>query len=70
MKNSQTGFPIRGRIVSGQFGQNGLKLHENYKINFLGAKQWGRHGGQPIRVLGGTASVKFTAHWTFTLMAI
>ena len=29
-----------------QFGQNGQKLHENYKINILGSKQTGGVGGQ------------------------
>ena len=32
----------------GQFGQNGQKLHENYKISTFGSKQWGggHEGGQ------------------------
>ena len=29
----------------GQFGQNGQKLHENYKINIFKAEQWEGHGG-------------------------
>ena len=29
-----------------QFTQNDQELHKNYKINILGAKQWGVHGGQ------------------------
>ena len=29
-----------------QFGQNGQKLHENYKINILGSKQTEGVGGQ------------------------
>ena len=33
----------------GSFGQNGQKLHENYKINIFGAKQWWNMGGdKPI----------------------
>ena len=27
--------------MGGQFGQNGQKLHENYKIDIMGSKQWG-----------------------------
>ena len=38
------GFPNWGRLVGGQFGQNGQKLHENDKIGIFGSKQWG--GGQ------------------------
>ena len=34
------GFPNRGRLVGGQFGQNSQKLHENYKIGIFGSKQW------------------------------
>ena len=30
----------------GRFGQYVQKLHENYKINIFGAKQWGDMGGQ------------------------
>ena len=30
----------------GQYKEKGQKLHENYKISFLGAKQWGDMGGQ------------------------
>ena len=39
-------FPKWGQHVGGeQFGQNGKKLHENYKINMFGVKQWGEGGG-------------------------
>ena len=37
---SQMGL-TRGGV---EFRQNGKKLHENYKIFILGAKQWGEHG--------------------------
>ena len=38
----------------GQFGQNGQKLYENYKISILGSKQRGDMGGKPsFRVVGG-----------------
>ena len=53
-----TGFPNWGQLVGGgQFGQNGQKLHENYKIGIFGSKffgggAWG--GDKPIfRVVGG-----------------
>ena len=36
------GLACRG----GQFGQNGQKLHENYKINIFKAEQWEWHGGR------------------------
>ena len=29
-----------GLTGGGQFGQNGQKLHENYKVGILGSKQW------------------------------
>ena len=52
-----SGFPNWGRLVGGQFGQNGQKPHENYKIGIFGSKQWGEGGdmgGKSIfRVLGG-----------------
>ena len=50
------GFPNGGNWWGGQFGQNGQKLHENYKIGILGSKQWGRAwGNKPIfRVVGGS----------------
>ena len=35
------GFPKWGRLVEGQFRENGQKLHENYKSNFLGGKAEG-----------------------------
>ena len=41
-----TGFPKWGRLVEGQFGENGETLHENYKINIFGEKQRGSMGGQ------------------------
>ena len=42
-----TGFPKWGRLVEGQFRENGQKLHENYKSNFLGGKAEGETwGGQ------------------------
>ena len=42
-------FPNWGRLVGGQFGQNGQKLHENYKIGIFESKQWGGGGGdKPI----------------------
>ena len=30
-----SGFPIRGKFVGAHFGQNGQKLHGNYKINIF-----------------------------------
>ena len=33
-----------GSTCGAQFGQNGQKLHENYKIIVFGAKQWGGYG--------------------------
>ena len=43
---SLQGFPNGVDWWGGQFGKNGQKLHENYKINISGAKQcvWGRGG--------------------------
>ena len=43
-----SGFPNWGRLVEGQFGQNGQKPHENDEIGIFGSKQWGEggHGGQ------------------------
>ena len=38
------GVDLWGRRV--ECGQNGQKLHENYKINIFGAKQWGDMGVQ------------------------
>ena len=37
-------------MEKGHFGQNGQKLHENYKINIFGSKQWGEgyEGNKPI----------------------
>ena len=40
----------------GEFGQNGQKLHGNYKINILGAKQW-ETLGDPLGIEG-TMSLK------------
>ena len=40
----------------GEFGQNGQKLHENYKISIFGSKQRGGdgHGGQAnFLIIGG-----------------
>ena len=34
-------FQMGLTCVGEKFGQNGQKLHENYKTNILGAKQWG-----------------------------
>ena len=34
-------FPLWVDLWRVQFGQHGRKLHENYKINIFGAKQWG-----------------------------
>ena len=47
------GFPNWVRLVGGGFGQNGQKLHENYKINILGAKQWGDMEGQANFLVSG-----------------
>ena len=50
------GFSNWGRLVGGQFGQNGQKLDENYKIGIFGSKQWGEAwgGDKPIfQVVGG-----------------
>ena len=54
---SQMGLTCGG----GKFGQNGQKLYENYKINILGAKQWGDKpyfcvvgGSPPVPPLGET----------------
>ena len=33
-------FPNRVRLVGGHFGQNGQKVHDNYKSNIFGAKHW------------------------------
>ena len=46
-----SGFPSRGQCV-GHFGQNGQKLHKNYKTNILGAKQWGMGGMRQTNFLG------------------
>ena len=35
-----------GSIGGGQSGQNGQKLHEIYKINYFGGKQWRKAGRQ------------------------
>ena len=46
------GFPNWDRLVGGQFGQNGQKLHKNDKIGIFGSKHWG--GDKPIfRVVAG-----------------
>ena len=65
-----SGFPKWGRFVGEQFGQNGQKLHEDYKINI-----WQNsvgHGGQanfsgswgggipPVPPLGETLTIKGT----------
>ena len=34
------GFLNGVSLWEGQFGQNDQKLHEDYKINIFGAKQW------------------------------
>ena len=34
-----------GSTGGGQFGQNGQKLRENYKIGILESKQWKGNGG-------------------------
>ena len=39
-------FPKLSQLVGGQFGQNGKKLHENYKIGIFGSKKWGDTRGQ------------------------
>ena len=39
------GFPKWAELVGRQFGQNGQKLHENYKINILGQNSGGHGGG-------------------------
>ena len=38
----------------GHFGQNGLTLHENYKIMIIGAKHWGTGKGEKpiVRAVG------------------
>ena len=41
---SAAGFSNWIRLVGGHFRQNDQKLHENYKINILVAKQWGSMG--------------------------
>ena len=43
--------------MGGHFGQHDQKLHENYKINILGAKQCGKMGGQ-ANLLGGEGSLR------------
>ena len=48
-----TGFPNWGRLVGGQLGQNGQKLHENYIIDIFGSKQWGEgSGGRQVNFWG------------------
>ena len=37
---SVQGFPNGIDWWGGQFGQNGQKLHENYRISIFGSKQW------------------------------
>ena len=39
-------FPKLSQLVGGQFGQNGQKLHGNYKIGIFGSKKWGDTRGQ------------------------
>ena len=47
--HNRQGFLGRGSTSGRHFGQNGQQLHENYKINILGAKQWGgAWGDDPI----------------------
>ena len=41
---AKTGFPKWGRLMGGQFGQNGQELHENDKISIFESKQWGGGG--------------------------
>ena len=36
----QVKIPSRVRLVGGHFGQNGQKVHESYKPDIFGAKQW------------------------------
>ena len=43
------GFDLWG---GGQFGQNGQKLNENYKINLFGAKEWRGYWGRQANFLG------------------
>ena len=44
-----------GLVYGGLFGQNGQKLHEDYKINISGAKQQQDMGGKSIYwVVGGS----------------
>ena len=48
LTSSMQGFQL-GLTSGGHFGQNAQKLHENFKINILVAKQWrGNGGGKPI----------------------
>ena len=51
------GFPKWGWFgEGGEFGQNGQKLHGNYKINIWGQNS-GRHWGDPLGIEG-TMSLK------------
>ena len=65
-------FPNRARLVDGHFGQNGQKLHENYKPNAFGAKQWINMWGK-ANILGRTdppvsclCKARLLSHFTFT----
>ena len=40
-----------GSTGGSQFGQNGQKLHENYKIEISESKQWEDMGGQTKFIL-------------------
>ena len=56
-----SGFPKWGRFVGEQFGQNGQKLHEDYKINIFRAEQCGTWGASPpVPPLGETLTIKGT----------
>ena len=57
--------------MGGQFEQNGQKLHEDYKIDIFGAKQWrkwgtsqfwGSGGYPPVSPLGETWVLKALFH--------
>ena len=56
------GFPKWGQLVGRQFVQNGQKLHKNYKINILEAKQanfLGNGGIPPSRPTRGNPAMEY-----------
>ena len=65
-----------GRLMEGwggggrQFGQNGQKLHENYKVEIFGSKQWrlcGTLGGkanfQVVQVIPPSLLINHHSKW-------